>query len=86
MIHPIRVDVLVKTAGIERGVVIEADGGGYGVCGWWQEAATLAHKVLGQSHLCVEAKVEASALVSAAHAPEARSVGVGAVVVARHSF
>ncbi len=72
--------------------MIGVDGEGYGVYGWWQEAATPAHKVLGQSHLSVEAEVESSAPFSAGKAPAAAStpgawsVGVGAVVVARHHF
>ncbi len=89
-IHRCRVDVLVKSAGIERGVVIGADGEGYSIYGWWQEAETLAHKVLGQSHLCFEAEVEATAPVTAANghaaapASGAWCVGVGVVVIARH--
>ncbi len=51
-VHCGRVDVLVESAGIERGVVKVADGEGYGVCGRWQEAATLAQKVLSECHFC----------------------------------
>ncbi len=89
-VHCGRVDVLVEFAGIERGVVKVADGDGYGVGCRWQEAATPAQKVLGESHLCVENEVEASAPVPAARGPAAKpapgawSVGMGVVVVARH--
>ncbi len=50
-VHCGRVDVLVDSAGIKRGVVKVADGEGYGVSSRWQEASTLAQKVLGESHL-----------------------------------
>ena len=46
-IHCSRVNILVESTGVERGVVIVADGEGYGIRGRWQEAAALAHKVLG---------------------------------------
>ncbi len=92
-IHCNGVDVLVDSAGVERGVVRVADSKGNGICDRWQEAAVHAHKVLSEGHLCVEIKVEAtSASVSAARgpaatpAPRAWGVGIGAVVVARHYF
>ena len=50
------VDVLVNFAGVERYVVEVADSEVYGVCGRWLEVAAPAHKVLNESHLCVEAK------------------------------
>jgi hypothetical protein len=90
-IHCGRVHVLAESdAGVERGVVKVADGEGYGICGRWQEAAAPSHKVLGESHLCVDTEVEASAPVPAARgpaaapAPGAWSVGEGAVVIARN--
>ena len=68
------------------------DGEENGISGRWLEAAAPAHKVLSENHLSVEAKVEATAPVSAtgdpaaAFASEAWGVGVGAVVVARHYY
>jgi len=91
-VHYIGVDVLVEFVGVERGVVKDANCEGNGICGWWQEAAVPAHKVLSEGHLCVETEVEASALVSAARDPAAApssgvwGVGVGAVIIARHCF
>ncbi len=88
-VHCGRVNVLVETVGIERGVVNVADCKGYGVCGRGQEAATPAQKVLSECYLCSETEVEASAPVpaakvhAAAPAPGSWSVGVDVVVVAR---
>ncbi len=89
-VHCGRVYFLVESAGVERGVVKVADGERYGVCGRWQEAAAHAQKVLSECHFCIQTEVEASAPVpaagvpAAAPAPGAWSVGVGAVVFARH--
>ena len=87
------VDVLVEFAGVEWGVVEVVDGEATAIWRMWPvvEGAS-AHKVLSEGHLCVEAKAEAAVPVSAtrgpttASAPEARGVGVGVVVVARHCF
>jgi len=84
------IDVLINFAGVERGFVKVADSQGYGVYGRWQEAAAPTHKVLSKSHMCIEAKVEATALApasggsAAAPASEAWGVGVRAIVVSRH--
>ena len=84
------VDILVNFVGVERGVVEVADSEGYGVRGRWQEVAAPTHKVLSESHLCVEAEVEARGPASTPGGPAAASasgawgVGVGAIVVARH--
>ena len=84
------IDVLVNFAGVKRGVVKVANSKGYGVCGRWQETAALAHKALSESHMCVEANVEATALAPApggpatAPASEDWGVSVRAIVVARH--
>ena len=89
-IHYSRVNILVESAGIERSVVKVADGEGYGVRCRWQKDAAPAHKVLGEGYLCVETRAEAKAPASAARGPTAASasgacsVGVGAIVVARH--
>jgi len=72
-IHCSRVNILVESASVERGVVEIADGEGYGVRGRWQEAAAPAHQMLGEDHLCVETKTEAMALASAATGPAAAS-------------
>ena len=84
---------LAKFAGIERGVVKVADDGeGNDICGWWQEAAAPTHWVLSEGYMCVEAKVEAKALVSATRsraatpASEAWGVCVGAVVICSTLF
>ena len=67
------VNDLVKSAGEERGVVKVADGEGYGVYGRWHEVAAPAHKVLGESHLCVETEAEATTPASATKGPAAAS-------------
>ena len=91
-IHCRRVNILVESAGVERGVVKVFDGEGNGVRDRRQEAAAPAHKVLGEGHMRVEAKVEATAPASAAKGPAAASVsepggaGVGVVVVTRHRY
>jgi hypothetical protein len=62
------------------------------LCIYPSEAAAPPHEVLGEGHLCVEAKVEAMAPASAAKDPaaafasEPRGAGVGVVVVARHCY
>ena len=91
-IHCSRVNILVESAGVERGVVKVPDGEGNGVRDQWQEAAAPTHKVLGEGHLYVEAKVEAMAPASAAKGPVAVSAsepggaGVSIVVVIRHRY
>ena len=65
------IDVLINFAGVERGFVKVADSEGYGVCGRWQEAAAPAHKVLSEGHLCIEAKVEATAPAPSTGGPAA---------------
>ena len=79
------VDVLVDLAGIERCVVVVADGDGDGVGGRWLEAPSSAHHVLREGCLSVEVEVEASSSGAAAEGPAAaasaaRSSGVGVVV------
>ncbi len=89
-VHCGRVNVLVESVSIDRGVVKVADGEGYGVFGRWHEAAAPAQKVLSECHFCSDTEVEASAPIldakipAAALAPGAWSVSVGAVDVARH--
>ena len=91
-IHCRRVNIFVESAGVERGVVKVADGEGDGVRYRWQEVAAPAHEVLGECHLRVKAKVEATAPSSAAKDPAAASssesggVGVGVVVVTQHRY
>ena len=91
-IHCSRVNIFVESVGVERSVVKVSDGEENGVRDRWQEAAVPAHKVLGEGNLCVEAKVEATAPVSAAKGPAAASVsepggaGVCVVVVIRHRY
>ena len=53
--------------------MIAADGEGYGFRGRWQELAAPAHKMLGESHLCVETKTESMAPAPAAKDPAAAS-------------
>jgi hypothetical protein len=72
-IHCRWVNILVESAGVERGVVSVSDGEGNGVRDRWQEAAAPAHKVLGEGHLRVEAEVEATAPASATKSPAAAS-------------
>ena len=72
-IHCGMVHILVESAGVERGVVKVANDEGCGVCGRWQEAAAPAHNVMGEGHLSVETKAEATALASATKSPAAAS-------------
>ncbi len=87
-----RVDFFVDLSGVERCVVVVADGDGYGVCGRRLEAPSPAHEVLREGCLCVEVEVESSssgaaAVVPAAAASAARRSGVRdiiAIVGGRH--
>ena len=87
-----RVNIFIESAGVERGVVKVSDGERNGVRDRWQEAAALAHKVLGEGYLRVEAKAEAMAPASSAKGPAAASAsepggaGVDVVVVTRHRY
>ncbi len=86
------VNILVESAGVEWGVMKVSDGEENGVRDRWQEAAAPAHKVLGEGHLRVEAKVEAMAPASSAKGPAAASAsepggaGVDVVVVTRYRY
>ena len=77
--------VLFDLAGIERSVVVVADGDGDGVGGRWLETPPSAHQVLRKGCLCGHVEVEASSSGAAAKgpaavAPPARRGGVGVVV------
>ncbi len=88
-----RVNFLVNLSGVERCVMVVADGDGYGVGGRRLEAPSPAHKVLREGCLCVGIEVESSSssatsVGSAAAASAARRSGVGvivAVVSGRHN-
>ena len=76
------VNFLVDLSGIERRVMVVADGDGYGVGGRRLEAPSPAHKVLREGCLCVEIDAESSSsgaasVGPAAAASAARSSGVG---------
>ena len=87
------VDVLVDLVGIERCVVVVADGDGDGVGGRWLEAPSPAHQMLREGCLCVEAEMEFSASDAASVGPAVAASAAGssgvvviiAVVGGRHS-
>ncbi len=79
------VNFLVDLSGIERCVMVVADGDGYGVDGRRLEAPSPAHEVLREGCLCVGIEVESSSsgaasVGPAAAASAARSSGVGVFV------
>ena len=72
-----RVNILVDLSGVERCVMIVADGDGYGVGGRRLEAPSPAHKVLREGCLCVEIEVEASSSGAASVGPAAAAPAAG---------
>ena len=59
------VDIFVPLAGVERGIVIAADGNGVYICCRGSLAVSTAHKELGEGELGIQFEVEATASASA---------------------
>ena len=81
------VNILVDLAGVERRVVVTADGEGYGIGRMWLCSSPSAQQVLREGCLDVGVEVEASAPTAAPEGtatatPAARCGGVVVVVVA----